>query len=224
MLTIRSWVSDIRTSFKLISGDNLISDRMIASELLDVATKLIKQQTDKRKLFFTDTLFTELPCLQMVKTSLAECCDYVSECYIARSQKKIPKIAENIHGLLYKGVFTIDRKSTFTYVDVERYVNLLKLYPGKSFRHFWISGGYLYISDPHIERVSLVAFFEEPVDPILYHCSDIENLCPTNPLDLEFKCPGYLKDDIKRIVRDNLMRTYKQSQDDKTHDNNDTSL
>lgn len=224
MATYRNWVSDIRSELKLTSGDIKITDRAIASLLRDVSIKLIKQQTDRRKLFFTDTLFTTLPCLELERVSITECCDFVSECYVARSVKKIPKIGENIHGLLYKGVFSIDylgkASTVFTYMDVERYANIKRLYPNKEFKYFWIMNGYLYVSDPNIERVALSAYFEDPIDERYYDCNvDITKLCPINPLDLEFKCPGYLTDDVKSLVLSKLMNTYMKTPGDKTVDN-----
>lgn len=223
MGTLRDVVSQIRTSFKLMSSDNLISDRAIASELKSVSFQLIKQQTDKRKLMGSDTLFTQIDCLQMEPASLAECCSYTSPCQIARSVLDIPDIAENIYGPLIQGVYSIDKKNVFDYIDPNRYANYLSLYPKKQQKekYFWIRNNKLYISDPNIETVVLSAFFEEDINTTIYGCGCDKQPCPQNPLDAEFKCPGYLLNSVISITRSNLVETYKRSQEDPQEDNKD---
>jgi len=94
MSTLRKLVSDIRGMQKLLSTDSLITDRVIASEIRNDALLLIKRETNLRKLWATDTLFTTLPCLEMIEVPISECCDYVDPCTIARSRFKLPRIAE----------------------------------------------------------------------------------------------------------------------------------
>lgn len=226
MATLRSMVSEVRSMFKLISSDDTISDRAIAAELISTSIELIKRETDKRKLFSSDNIFTEISCLQMKEVPLSECCDYVSDCKIARSVDKVPRIGENIYGLLLQGVFTTDARSKkFDYVDIGRYINILDLYPNSRDKHkyFWKSNGYIYVTDPNIEEIKLIAFFEEFVDKTKYGCGCEDNNCPDNPLDLEFKCPGYLYGPVLRMVRDTMLKTYKQSQPDKQEDDKDDS-
>lgn len=221
-MKVREAVSQLRSSFKLYSSDNAISDRAISKELKSVALLLIKQQTDRRKLMGSSSIFTEIECLEMEKVPLAECCDYTSPCSIGKSKKPIPKVAENIYGPLAQGVFSIDKKSKFTYMDVNRYANFLRLYPENNKKTFWIKNNHLYISDPNITVVSLSAYFEEDFDVSLYKCNCTnEDKCPQNPLDADFKCPGFLLNNVMTITRDNLLRTYKQSQEDPQENNKD---
>jgi hypothetical protein len=223
MPTLREAVSQIRTSFKLLSSDNLISDRAIANELKSVASLLIKRELDKRLLYSSDSIFTELPCIQMEEVPLSQCCNYVSPCMIARSKETLPKIGENKYGLLTQYVASMDKKVMFKFSDPNRYVTLLQLYPGKQIeKYYWIQNEYLYITDPNIESVRLSAYFEEDVDFAIYTCADPAP-CPTNPLDLEFKIPGYLLNNVLTMTRETLLKTYKQSKDDKTEDDMDTS-
>lgn len=224
MSTLNEMVSRVRSSFKLISSDDILTNRVVSSELISCSIKLIKRETDKRRLFSSDNIFTEIGCLQMKEVPLSDCCTYVSPCMVARSVEKLPRIGENIYGLLIKGVYSIDGKTKFEYTDVDRYTNLLKLYPKKrtNNRYFWKQGNYLYISDPNIEMVKLIAFFEEFPDLSLFSC-DGSKECPDNPLDEEFKCPGYLEEDVVSIVRETLLKTYKRSVEDKTEDDDDES-
>lgn len=222
-MKLREAVSQIRSLYKWVSSDNLLTERAIASELKSVAYLLIKRETDRRKLLGSNTLFTQIDCLQMEKVPLAECCSYSSPCQIGKSKLTIPKIAENNYGLLIQGVYNIDKTVRFDYIDPNRYSNYLNLYKNKSKKFFWILNNHLYITDPDIEVVTLSAFFEEDVDLSVYGCGCEDFVCPTNPLDVEFKCPGFLLNTVFTIVRDNLGRTYKQSEIDTQEDNRDTS-
>ena len=67
MATLRKLVSDVRSMHKILSTDALITDRAIASEVKNNAQLLIKRETNLRKLWASDTLFTTIPCLEMVE-------------------------------------------------------------------------------------------------------------------------------------------------------------
>ena len=94
MSTGRTLVSSIRGMHKIISTDSLITDRVIFAEIRQTMSFLIKRETNLRKLWATDTLFTTISCLEMTQVPVSECCDYVDECTIARTKLKIPRIAE----------------------------------------------------------------------------------------------------------------------------------
>ena len=88
MSTFRKLVSDARSMHKLLSTDNLITDRAIMSEIKNNAFLLIKRETNLRKLWATDTVFTTIPCLEMVEVPISECCDYADPCTVARTKFK----------------------------------------------------------------------------------------------------------------------------------------
>lgn len=223
MALLSEMISRVRSSFKLIDADNVITNRVVADELRAAANKLIKQQVDKRKLFSIDNIFTSIPCLTMEQVPLASCCSYTSPCTIAKSVLQLPKIGVSIYGPIIDGVYSIDGFTKFDYMDPDRYANMLRLYPdGKRPSVCWIKGGYLYISDPMVETVSAYPFFEGFVDPAMFSCAG-PPICPANPMDLEFKCPGYLETDVVNMARDMILRDYKRSVEDKTVDNNDQS-
>jgi len=86
MATLRKLVSDVRAMHKLLSTDNLITDRVVASEIKNNTLLLVKRETNLRKLWATDTLFTTIPCLELVEVPISECCDYVDPCTVARTK------------------------------------------------------------------------------------------------------------------------------------------
>ena len=218
MSTGRKLISDVRSMHKLLSTDSLCTDRAILSEIRINTNLLVKRETNLRKLWATDTLFTTIPCLEMCEVPISECCDYVDECTIARSKEKLPRISEGNYQYVIQGVYSINALNgkgvKLKEITVNRYVNLLKLPIIKKEAYYWIANGYLYISNPLLQAIRFVALFEEDVpNDLLYPECDcgkeytIEELC-INPLDKEFPLPGYLEQQVLQLTSQKLLSTY----------------
>jgi hypothetical protein len=219
MPTLRKLVSDVRSAHKLLSTDSLITDRAIASEIRNNSLLLIKRETNLRKLWATDTLFTTIPCLELVEVPISECCDYVDPCSVARSKYKLPSIAEGNYQYVIQGVYSINAMSgqgkKIKEITINRYINLLKLPIIKKEEYYWISNDYLYVSNPLLKAVRFVALFEQDVpNELLYPECDcgtpqytVEQLC-INPLDKEFALPGYLEKQVLELTSQKLLATY----------------
>lgn len=219
MATLRKLVSDVRSAHKLLSTDSLITDRAIASEIRNNSLLLLKRETNLRKLWATDTLFTTIPCLEMIEVPISECCEYVDPCSVARSKYKLPRISEGNYQYVIQGVYSINAMSgqgkKLKEITINRYINLLKLPIIKKEEYYWISNGYLYVSNPLLQAIRLVALFEENVpNEILYPACGcgtpqytVEQLC-VNPLDKEFALPGYLEKQVLELTSQKLLATY----------------
>jgi hypothetical protein len=218
MSTLRSMVSDVRSTHKLLSTDSMITDRTIASEIRNNSLLLIKRETNLRKLWATDTIFTTIPCLEMIQVPVSECGNYVDDCMIARTKLKLPKMAEGNYQYVIQGVYSINALSgkgtKFKEITVNRFINLLKLPVIKREYYFWISNDYLYVTNPDIEAIRLVAMFNEIIsNEIMYpdcNCGvepTLEEYCK-NPLDKEFALPGYLKSQVLDLTSQKLLKTY----------------
>ena len=219
MSTLRKLVSDVRSVHKILSTDSLITDRAIASEIRNNSLLLIKRETNLRKLWATDTLFTTIPCLEMCEVSISECCDYVDPCSIARTKFKIPRISEGNYQYVIQGVYSINAMSgkgkKLKEISINRYLNLLKLPVIKNEEYFWITNGYLYVNNPLLRAIRFVAFFEEDVDNNLMYpecgCGSPQytddEICK-NPLDKEFALPGYLEQQVLELTSKKLLSTY----------------
>ena len=229
MSTLRKLVSDVRSMHKLLSTDSLVTDRVIASEIKNNALLLIKRETNLRKLWATDTLFTTIPCLEMVEVPISECCDYVDPCNIARSKYKLPRIAEGNYQYVIQGVYSINAMSgqgkKLKEITVNRYVNLLKLPVTKKEEYYWIMNGYLYVTNPLLQAIRISALFEQDVkNEIMYpECgcggegvSD-EEWC-MNPLDKQYALPGYLESQVLDLTSKKLLTTYFTLKTDLTDD------
>lgn len=243
----REVISRIRGLFKLQNSDTYanISDRAILSELQSTTLQEVKRVTDKRKLWNSPNLFQVIPCLKLQQVPLAECCGYQSNCTIARSIVKLPRIAEGTNfGMLIQGIYSIDTVSRrFIESTPDRYVNSLNLGLKNKQIHYWIWENYLYIGDDKIERIKISAYFEEdiPEDLISYpnYCgvelskgccpssdevnsiNDQDACCPPNPYDQQCSCPGYLLDSVINQVAQRILTTYKRSQADETTNSED---
>ena len=229
MSTFRKLVSDVRSMHKLLSTDSLITDRVIMSEIKNNAFLLIKRETNLRKLWATDTVFTTIPCLEMVEVPISECCGYVDDCTVARTKFKLPKISEGNYQYVIQGVYSINAMSgkgkKLKEITVNRYVNLLKLPIVKKEEYYWIANGYLYVNNPLLKGIRFVALFEEDVpNDILYpECGcgtpdyTLEQLC-MNPLDKESPVPGYLEKQVLELTSQKLLSTYFNIKTDVTND------
>lgn len=229
MSTFRKLVSDVRSMHKLLSTDNLITDRAVMSEIRNNAFLLIKRETNLRKLWATDTVFTTIPCLEMVEVPISECCDYADPCTVARTKFKLPRITEGNYQYVIQGVYSINAMSgqgkKLKEITINRYVNLLKLPIIKKEEYYWISNGYLYVNNPLLKAIRLVALFEEDVpNEIMYpECGcgtpeyTTEQLC-MNPLDKESPVPGYLEKQVLELTSQKLLSTYFKLKTDITSD------
>ena len=229
MATLRKLVSDTRAMHKILSTDSLTTDRAIASEIRNNSLLLIKRETNLRKLWATDTLFTTIPCLEMIEVPISECCDYVDPCSVARTRFKLPRISEGNYQYVIQGVYSINAMSgngrKLKEITINRYINLLKLPVIKKEEYFWISNGYLYVSNPLLKAIRFVALFEEDVEnEIMYpECGcgttnyTVDQLCK-NPLDKEFALPGYLEQQVLELTSKKLLSTYFQIKTDITQE------
>lgn len=229
MSTVRQMVSRVRSLDKMLNSDNTVTDRVIASELRSKSIFYIRRETDKRKLWNTSTIFTNIPCIEMVKVPTADCCDYVSDQEVAKSKFRLPKIGDGLYGLLIHGVFSVDDSRRLKEITLSRYINLLKLGLPVKDVYYWFYDRYLYVSSPKVEVVNIWAFFEEDVPAELLYptcpCPDQNKRNPCiNPLDLEFKCPGYLEDVVVKDTLQTLLTTYYRVPVDHTSDNKDDQV
>lgn len=229
MSTLRKLVSDVRSMHKLLSTDSLITDRAIASEIKNNSILLIKRETNLRKLWSTSTLFTTIPCLEMIEVPISECCDYQDPCSVARTKFKIPRISEGNYQYLIQGVYSINAMgglgTKLKEITINRYTNLLKLPVIKKEQYYWILNDYLYISNPMLQAIRLSACFEQDVpNEIMYPETGCGGCGPTdaewciNPLDKPYSLPGYLEKQVLELTSQKLLSTYFQVKTDITDD------
>lgn len=229
MSTLRQLVSNTRSMHRILSTDSMITDRAIASEIRRTSLLLIKRETNLRKLWATDTLFTTIPCLEMVEVPITDCGDYAENIMISRSKFKLPKIAEGNYNYVIQGVYSINvlggTGKKLKEITINRYLNLLKLPNKKNEEYFWINDDYLYVSSAFVLKVRMSALFMDDIpNDIMYPdsgCSSstytLEDYC-MNPLDKEFYLPGYLEKQVMELTSKTMKESYFRIQQDVTNE------
>ena len=219
MSTLRKLISNVRSMNRLLSTDTMVSDRAIASDIIFNSLLLIKRETNLRKLWATDTLFTTIPCLEMVEVPISDCAAYADPLTIARSKNKMPKIAEGTYNYVIQGVYSINvlggTGKKLKEITINRYLNLLKLPAKKNEEYFWINDDYLYVTSSFVERVRITALFENGVpNDIMYPAEgctggevSLDDYC-MNPLDRPFYLPGYLEKQALQLTNQTLRNSY----------------
>jgi hypothetical protein len=219
MATGRQLVSDVRSMHRIISTDATITDRAIFSEIRNNSSLLIKRETNLRKLWATDSIFTTIPCLEMIEVPISECCGFVDDCTIARSKYKLPDIAEGNYQYVIQGVYSINalggKGVKLDEITVNRYTNLMQLQFVRKDIYYLVSNNYLYVTNPDIKAVRLVAFFTGDIpNDVLYPESccgvdsvNLDDFCK-NPLDKPFPLPEYLKKQVLELTSQKLLSTY----------------
>ena len=209
----------------MISGDNSITDRVVLRELKSNASVFIKQQLDKRRLWATNSIFTTVNCLEMIEVPTSECCEYVSDTTWSRSKHRLPKIGDAAFGLIIQGVYSADGSVKIDETTLASYINYKKLYPKKKKLFYLILDGYLYVTSPLVAVVKIVAYFEDDLPRFILYpecpCSVPPPDPCMNPLDYDFKCPGFLESPVVTQTIKMLMETYFRTQVDHTSDNKD---
>jgi len=210
MSTGRDLVSRVRSLNKLISSDNNITDRVIFKELKSNASVLIKRETNLRKLWNSPNIFTPIKCMPLETVPLSECCDYKSACLVSRSIKKIPQISEGIFGLLIQSVYS-PGMIKLDYAEIDRFINILRMGLRNTRKYYWIYDNYLYISNPDLEAINVIAYYDDDFNPKDFSgCQDpdvTDDSC-LNILDRNFKIPSYLEQQLIALVNDTLQKTF----------------
>lgn len=235
MSTLRKHISSVRATHRLLSGDSRINDRTIAAEIKSAAFLLLKRETNLRKLWGTDTIFTTIPCLELIEVPASECCELYDGTTLARSKYKIPRIAEGNYQYLIQGVYSINALGgtgkKLLPSSPNRWLNYKNIPNKKKGEVFYfINNDYLYITDSNAKLVRISAFFEEDVsNDILFsdcNCGSSGNnvsddeYCK-NPLDRKFGLPGSLEKQVIDLTSQRLLSSYYQLKQDSTSDNID---
>jgi len=87
----------------------------------------------------------------------------------------------------------------------------------------------IYVNNPDTKIISMSVFFEEDMPDLVFASKDCDCKPPTedpctNPLDREFKSPGYLLDSITRMVSQKLLTTYFKIPEDPTSNEQDEQV
>lgn len=222
-MTNRDVISELRKTNAVMEFDSMISDRYLLTVARKYALLLLQRETNKRKLWNTENSFYVIPCLDMIQVPLADCISYKSDKMISRSKLPLPHIEQGYYGYLVQGVYDIEGSREIYPTTTRQYINILQRKFKPKNLHWWIADNHLYIDTEDIEKVKFVGYFSDrDVDLTPYNsCSPVPcDSCPTcrEPLEEEFKCPGYLLSQVIQMANQELANTLKRYPIDETND------
>lgn len=201
MPTNRKFCSDVIGILNASNIDERISFRLILGIGRDIASTLIKQDSDNRRLFAETNLWKPIPCLELEDVDLVNCNFDVGSCKtLKRSIIKLPDLYTTVYGNIIK-VTNLDGSGNYMEIlfdQLSEYQN--RKYKDPNIHYFWIIDNYLYISDIEYEAVRITGFFKDNSAVLRVNCV---TTC-ISPLDMDFNCPEYLFGIIKQKTAEEL--------------------
>jgi hypothetical protein len=210
-MNINEFISQVRSSNKYIFDDNLISDRQIFNTGRTIASVLIKQEVNKRRLLNSDNVFTPIECLDLKLVDLTEC--GIDSCNKGRrSLNPLPELEEGIFGYTIQGVYNLDNSEEIFPTTIREFINLDKLRRKPNKLYYMIKNKYLYILNPDIVAVNIYIYSPDNT----FELTECQSM-----YDGELKLPPYLKKSFYDMISAELLNYHKMGKD-LTDDNVDT--
>lgn len=202
-MNINEFISQVRSSNKYIFDDNLISDRQIFNTGRTIASVLIKQEVNKRRLLNSDNVFTPIECLDLKLVDLTEC--GIDSCNKGRrSLNPLPELEEGIFGYTIQGVYNLDNSEEVFPTTIREFINLDKLRRKPNKQYYMIKNKYLYILNPDIVAVNIYIYSPDNT----FELTDCQSM-----YEGELKLPPYLKKTFYDMINAELLNYHKMSKD-----------
>lgn len=210
-MNINEFISQVKSSNKYIFDDNLISDRQIFNTGRTIASVLIKQEVNKRRLLNSDNVFTPIECLDLKLVDLTEC--GIDSCNKGRrSLNPLPELEEGIFGYTIQGVYNLDNSEEIFPTTIREFINLDKLRRKPNKLYYMIKNKYLYILNPDIVCVNIYIYSPDNT----FELTECQSM-----YEGELKLPPYLKKTFYDMISSELLNYHKMGKDI-TDDNVDT--
>ena len=202
-MNINEFISQVRSSNKYIFDDNLISDRHIFNTGRTIASVLIKQEVNKRRLLNSDNVFTPIECLDLKLVDLTEC--GIDSCNKGRrSLNPLPELEEGIFGYTIQGVYNLDNSEEVFPTTIREFINLDKLRRKPNKQYYMIKNKYLYILNPDIVAVNIYIYSPDNT----FELTECQSM-----YEGEIKLPPYLKKSFYDMVSAELINYHKMGKD-----------
>ncbi len=194
-------VSRVLNNLNSLTKDDHISRRFILATARNATENIIRTLSERGALLKDSDLFQYINCFPLMRDDVISCgIDQFKRCAILlRSVNQVPKLISDRFGDGVVSVKTIDDRTIFNRVPLEKYSYLSQLKVPKwlSKKYFYVKDRYIYLPDPisdtELEAVNIVLFtlYSEKVD-------ELSN-CPTCPAcesawDKKFVCPSGYED------------------------------
>jgi hypothetical protein len=200
MATIGEATSRVRNVIKAVKEDPFITDRFLYSLILKYGKLFMKREDSRNKLMRISTLFTKLPCVELIEVDKVEaCCIGISTgCLIKRTKEKLPETIEGTYGPIIRTVASMDYSQEIYKTDPETYTSMSKTTTFKynKNKYYWYIDGYLYFPDLQWDAVLIDGLFSG--DTSAYSC-DSANTCIVRQ-EQKLVIPEFLLAEIEQMV------------------------
>lgn len=201
MGTIGDAISRVRNVIKGVKEDAFITDRFIYYLIWKYAKTLIKRESRMNEIYKYTSLFTEIPCLELIDVDKVEaCCTGIrTGCTIKRTKDRLPGLLETTMGPVIREVSSLDYSVSVTRSYPSVYTNMTKLtsFPYNKSKYYWYLDGYLYVPDVEWEAIRVQAIFED--DTAAFLCNPEADDCRSEQ-DRSLAIPEHLYSEIEQLV------------------------
>ena len=213
MITIGVGVSRVRNLLKAVKEDSFITDRFIYSVITKYAKMYIKREDDKNRIMRMSTLFSKIPCVELIETDAVEaCCIGISTgCIIKRTKDRIPNLMDGSFGPIIRTVASLDLSENVYITDPVTYLSITNSsnFKYNKTKYFWHLDGYLFFPNLDWEGVMIDGIFEDSVAG--FACNS-EDTCLVKQ-DQNLIIPDYLFAEIEQAVLNDMRGTLNIPQD-----------
>lgn len=222
-------LTQIQTEFSkgINSDSSQLSYRYIYSKALGVRARLLSQKS-KNKQTISDSSYSTFSCIEVIEVPLSECPFMPpSNCRVARTKLKLPKIISDHNSELIKYVGAIEPINgvivEFNKIDKNR----LKYQKGSKFAHsihsYYFNDGYLYLQGRNIPRfIELIGVVLDPFEAELFNCTSCGIDDCITPYDIDFKIDWEIVQSLTLMTAETILTLFGQLQrSDKNEDNVD---
>lgn len=202
-MNVNEFISQVRSSNKYVFDDNLITDRHIFNIGRTIASMLVKQEINKRRLLNSDNIFTPLECKDLKLVDLTEC--GVDSCNkVRRSVEQLPELEEGIFGYTIQGVYNIINSEEIVPTTTREYINVAKLRRKSNKKQYIIKNKYIYVLDSDIEAINIYIYSPDNS----FELTECQSM-----YEAEIKLPPYLKKNFYDLVNGELLNYHKYGKD-----------
>jgi len=201
MTKVKETISRVRNVLKAVKEDPFLTDRLIYSIIMKHAKTLIKRESDRTNLFKYVSLFTEIPCVDLIEVDKVDACciGIKTGCTFKRSKEKLPELFNLATGPVIKNISSLDYSEGLIETQPELYTTLTRSsnFKYNKAKYFWIVDNYLYVPNVKWDAVRMHAMFDEDISDRL--CGINASDC-VKEQDRELAVPDYLFSEVEQLT------------------------
>lgn len=167
-MTRQEVISRLRNSIKEVNADTKYTNRYLWNVFWTNAQLLIKQESDRFKLYNQTDIFKTI-CVKMEAVSplLCDCLALPMDCVVYRSRFKLPKLVEGSYGMIYRFISSADLSNKI--VLTTPYTYSLKQTKYNKEKYGFIHDSFLWLPNTKWSHIIISGIFETDI-PKEFQC------------------------------------------------------